>query len=249
MQRLWPDPAPLDDAALLAAYAPDRTRPNVRVNFVTSLDGAVEVAGYSRGLSSEADQKVFSMLRTLADAVMVGAGTLRHERYGPVRLDDAPRAWRREQGLAEQPTLVIVSASLDLDAGHRVFTEAPVRPVVLTHAGAPPDRRAAIEPVADVVGCGESVVDLAAGLADLRRRGLGQVLSEGGPHLFGALLAADLVDELCLTVSPLLVGAGPDRIVGAGAGADAGRAEPLPMRLVHLIAAGDTLLTRYARAS
>jgi len=254
MRRLWPTLAPpddatdLDDEALLDAYAPDRTRPCVRVNFVTSLDGAVEVTGHSRGLSSEADQRVFSMLRTLADAIMVGAGTLRHERYGPVRLAEAPQAWRRQQGLAEQPTLVIVSASLDFDAGHRVFTEAPVRPVVLTHAGAPSDRRAAIEPLADVVTCGESVVDLAAGLADLRRRGLGQVLCEGGPQLFGALLAADLVDELCLTVSPLLVGAGPGRIV-AGAGADAGRAEPLPMRLVHVIAAGDMLLTRYARAS
>jgi len=168
------------------------------------------------------------------------------DNFGAARFASASRAWRREQGLAEQPTLVIISSSLDLEAGHRAFTEAPVRPVVLTHAGAPPDRRAAIEPVADMVICGESGVDLSAGLAELLRRGLGQVLCEGGPHLFGALLAADLVDELCLTVSPLLAGAGPGRIV-AGAGADAGRAEPLPMRLVHVIAAGDMLLTRYAR--
>jgi len=248
MRRIWPqsahDPAPLDDAALTVAYAPDRTRPGVRVNFVTSLDGAVEVGGYSEGLSGDADQAVFRLLRMLCDALLVGAGTLRHEGYGAVRLDEARREWRREHGLAEFPTLVVVSSSLDLDPDQPAFSDAPVRPIVLTNAAAPPDRLQRMREVAEVVVCGDTVVDLAVGLAELRERGLDQVLCEGGPHLFGALLAADLVDELCLTISPLLAGPGPGRIV-----AGAGRGAPLGMRLVHVIVAGDMLLTRYARAT
>ena len=240
MERIWPDRSPLDRAALWAAYAPDRARPGLRANFVTSLDGAVEVAGHSRGLSSDEDRAVFALLRQQSDAVMVGGGTLRHENYGPVRVDAA--RWRSREGLPEHPVLVIVSASLDFEPGHRVFAEAPVRPVVLTHAGAPPERRDRLAPVADVISCGASVVDLSAGLTELRRRGLGQVLCEGGPRLFDALLAADLVDELCLTISPLLVGAGPERIV-----VGTGRPSPLTMRLAHLIMAGDMLLTRYVR--
>jgi riboflavin biosynthesis pyrimidine reductase len=96
--------------------------------------------------------------------------------------------------------------------------------------------------VADLVRCGADRVDLGAGLAELRRRGLDQLLCEGGPHLFGALTAADLVDELCLTVAPLLAGAGPGRITAG----DAGAPRRLPLR--HVLAAGDgTLMLRYAR--
>ena len=155
---------------------------------------------------------------------MVGAGTLRHEGYRAVRLDEQRRAWRREQGLAEYPTLVVVSAALDLDP------DAPrLRRGAGTADRAHARRRArrtgatASAAVADVVVCGESVVDLAVGLAELRARGLDQVLCEGGPHLFGALLAADLVDELCLTVSPLLAGPGAGRIVAGPAPAGAHR--------------------------
>jgi riboflavin-specific deaminase-like protein len=243
MLRIWPDPVVLDADAVRDAYAPDRAHPSVRLNFVTSLDGAVEVDGYSKGLSGEADVRVFGLLRMHSDAVMVGAGTLRHEGYHALRLDEARRSWRREQGLPVHPTLVIVSASLRVDPGDDVFAEAPVRPVVLTHAAAPAERRHALAKAADVIACGESVVDLAAGLRELHGRGLSQVLCEGGPHLFGALLAADLVDELCLTLSPLLAGPGAGRIV-AGAPVDT----PRPMRLVHILTEGDMLLTRYARA-
>src|SRR5262249_28013953 len=149
-----------------------RDAPNIRINFVESLDGAVEVDGHSRGLSDEVDQQVLGLLRAQSDAVMVGAGTMRHEGYGPVKLRAARQQMRRDQGLPEQPTLVVVASALDLDPAQRVFTEAPVRPVVLTHAGADPDRRAALAPVADVVICGESVVDLAVAQGELARRGL-----------------------------------------------------------------------------
>jgi riboflavin-specific deaminase-like protein len=242
MQRLWPEPAALDEAEALDAYALDRGAPHIRLNFVSSLDGAVEEDGRSRGLSNPVDQRVLQLLRVHADAVLVGAGTLRQERYGPMRLKPDLVERRRRRGLAEQPTLVAVSAALDLDPSSRLFQEAPVRPIVLTHGAADPDRREALAAVADVVVTGESVVDLAGGRAELARRGLSQVLCEGGPHLFGSLLAAGLVDELCLTVSPLLTGPGAGRIV---AGPRIG--DPQGMRLVHVIESGGTLLTRYAR--
>jgi riboflavin-specific deaminase-like protein len=243
VELVLPDRRPLTEADLRALYATDGVRPALRANFVTSLDGAVEIDGRSRGLSGDADRAVFALMRQVADAVMVGAGTARHEGYGPVRVDEATAKWRAETGRPEQPTLVLVSSSLDLDPEARIFTEAPVRPVVLTHDSAPTDRRAALADVADVRSCGQSVVDLADGLAGLHRDGLRHILCEGGPHLFGALLAADLVDELCLTISPLLVGDGPGRIV-----ADGRRDEPERLRLVHLIAAEGMLLSRYVRA-
>lgn len=251
MRLIWP-PTPggesadhlLDDDELRDLYAPDRSRPSLRVNFVTSLDGAVEVDGYSRGLSGQPDQQVLALLRQHCDALMVGAGTLRHEGYGAIRLDPARRAWRREQDLAEYPTLVVVTSGLDLDPAQGAFAEAPTRPMIITHAAAPPERRAALEPVADIVSCGDDRVDLAAAARDLHRRGLRQLLCEGGPHLFGALLAADVVDELCLTLSPLLTAPGAGRIV-----AGPPRPEPLAMHLVHIVEADGMLLTRYARSA
>ncbi|WP_319464206.1 pyrimidine reductase family protein [Micromonospora sp. RTP1Z1] len=240
ISRLWPAPAsgPLDDAELAALYG-RADHPHLRVNFVSSVDGAVALDGYSAGLSGEPDKRVFGLLRMLCDALVVAAGTLRHEGYRAVRLDEGRRAWRREHGLAEYPTLVVVSGSLDLDPGQAAFADAPVRPVVLTSAAAeaPPG----LTDVADVVRCGADRVDLAAGLAELRHRGLGQLLCEGGPHLFGALTAADLVDELCLTVAPLLAGAGPGRITAG----DASPPRRLPLR--HVLAADDgVLMLRYA---
>src|SRR5690606_15179555 len=121
------------------------------------------------------------------------------------------QAWRRDHGLPGHPALVIVSGSLDLDPHSPAFAAAPRRPVVLTHAAAPVARRSALEPVADVLVAGEARVNLAAGLALLRARGLAHILCEGGPHLLGALTAADLVDEMCLTLSPVLAGPGAGR--------------------------------------
>lgn len=239
MQRLWPDPAPIDEQGLFDAYALDRPDPWLRANFVASLDGAVESDGRSRGLSNQLDQRLLQLLRAQADAVLVGAGTLRQEGYGALRLKPDLMELRDSP---EQPTLVIVSAALELDPTSRVFAQSPVRPVVLTHGAADPERSAALSAVADVVVTGASVVDLALGRAELARRGLLHVLCEGGPHLFGSLLAANLVDELCLTMSALLTGPGAGRIV---AGPTIG--DPQPMRLAHLIEADGTLFTRYAR--
>ncbi|MDM4718130.1 pyrimidine reductase family protein [Micromonospora sp. WMMA1363] len=241
ISALWPEPSalPLDDAALAVLYG-RADRPRLRMNFVSSVDGAVAVDGYSAGLSGEPDKRIFGLLRMLCDGLVVGAGTLRHEGYRAVRLDRPRRAWRREHGLAEYPTLVVVSGSLDLNPTQAAFADAPVRPVVLTHADAtvPPG----LPEVADVVTCGDDRVDLAVGLGELRRRGLDQLLCEGGPRLFGALTAADLVDEVCLTVAPLLAGPGPGRIT-------AGAASPVRrLSLRHVLAATDGgLMLRYAR--
>lgn len=233
----------VDDHALVTLYAPDRSRPTVRLNFVSSLDGAVEIGGYSEPLSGAADKRVFRILRQHCDALMVGAGTVRREGYHAVTLDRERRAWREANGLPAYPVAVIVSASLDLDPAADVLANAPVRPVILTHDAAPADRRAALGEVADVVSCGPTAVDLGAGLAVLRGRGLTHVLSEGGPHLLGSLVAADLVDELCLTISPQLAGAGAGRIA-AGPIAPA----PLGMTLEHALLAENSLITRYSRA-
>ena len=246
INSLWPaaGAAPLDDDGLAGRYE-RADRPWLRMNFVTSVDGAAELAGRSAGLSGPADgpdKRVFAVLRMVCDALLVGSGTLRQERYRALRLDPRRRDWRRVHGLAEFPTLVVVSAALDLDPVQPVFADAPVRPLVLTHERAEPP--AGLTDVAELIRCGIDIVDLAAGLAELRRRGLGQVLCEGGPRLFGSLTTADLVDEVCLTVTPLLAGPGADRISTGFPGA--GPARRLPLR--HVLAAADgTLLLRHAR--
>jgi riboflavin biosynthesis pyrimidine reductase len=240
--RLVDTDQPLDDDALAEAYATDRSRPWLRINFVASVDGAVEVGGYSKGLSSPPDQRLLKLLRTHCDALLLGAGTLRREGYGPIALDAKERAWRLERGLSEHPTLVVVSGTLRLDPARPAFAEAPVRPIVLTRAAAPEPVRAALSNTADVLVLGEEAVDLTAGVAALHERGLRQLLCEGGPHLFGSLTAADLVDEVCLTVSPRLTGPGAGRIT-------AGPASPIRrMALRHVLTAPDALFLRYVRA-
>jgi riboflavin biosynthesis pyrimidine reductase len=241
INRLWPEPTgPLDDEALLAAYPPP-AGPGVRMNFVASADGAVSVNGRSGKLGSPADKRVFDLLRVGCDAVLVGAGTLRTERYGPMVLDPPYRAMREAAGLPPDPVLVVVSQALDLDPEHPMLRDAPVRPYLLTHAGTPADRRAALGRTATVITAGDSVLDPVAALAELARLGAGRVLSEGGPMLFGAFAAAGAVDELCLTLAPKLAGPGADRII-------AGLPVPLrDMALRHVLHAGTgELFLRYA---
>jgi riboflavin biosynthesis pyrimidine reductase len=239
IDRLWPDPAAelSDDALVTELRAAD---PVLRVNFVSSVDGAATRDGLSGGLGDPADRRYFELLRRVADVVLVGAGTVRAEGYGPMRVSTDSATWRASHGLAPHPVFAIVTGSLDLDPRSRIFTEAPARPIVVTTAGH--DTRALAE-VADVVeaGAGERI-DADAGVAALRARGLSRILCEGGPQLFGALLAADLVDELCVTVEPSLE-AGDARRIAAGE-----LPAPRALELVHVLRAGSTLLLRYARA-
>jgi riboflavin biosynthesis pyrimidine reductase len=202
----------LSDTDLAELYQPaDRSLPHLRANFVSSIDGAVEIDGQSKALSSDTDSRLFGRIRMLADVVMVGAGTIRDEGYNPLRLSASSREWRTVRGLAENPTLAIVSSRLDLSPVNPVF-ESAVRPIVITHAASPPDRREALGEVADVMVLGEVAVDLSAVIKALADQGKPQILCEGGPHLLGALTEADLVDELCLSLAPLLAGPGAGRI-------------------------------------
>lgn len=240
--RIWPPSAgrTLDDDDLADLYAtgPD---PTLRVNFVASLDGAVTLDGYSAGLSGPADKRVFAVLRMRCDALVVAAGTLRHEGYRALRLDERRRAWRRRHGLSEYPRLVVVSRSLDLDPAQAAFADAPVRPLVATVAQAPAGRRAALAGVAEVVSLGEERVEPGLLLATLHGQGFGQLLCEGGPVLFGALAGAGVVDEVCLTVSPLLAGPAAGRIIAGGPAA------VQAMTLRHALIADGNLMLRYTR--
>ncbi|SEO02799.1 pyrimidine reductase family protein [Cryobacterium luteum] len=229
-------------AQLIEHYrVPDRLTPRVRVNFIASLDGAATHEGLSAGLNNADDKIVFDVLRLLTDVILVGAGTVRAEGYGGILLPADDAAWRVQAGLAAQPPVAIVSGRLDLDPGHPVFSQAATRPIVLTHAAAPADRRAALAEVAEVIVCGEHAIDPHLLVAALTARGLPQILCEGGPHLFGDFVAADRVDELCLSLAPVLEGGSAGRIaVGADAAARA-------MELKHVLRAGDMLFLRYAR--
>ncbi len=241
MRQLLPDP--LDDVDLLRAYAvPEARVPHVRVNFVSSADGAATTGGLSAGLSGPADKRVFGVLRTLADVVLVGAGTARAEDYGPAKGSADRQAWRLAHGYAPLPPIAVVSGSADLDVATPFFTQASTRPIVYTLAAADGARLAALGAVADVVAFDGERVPVTAVVADLAARGLRRVLCEGGPHLFGDLLAADLVDELALTVSPLLAGGTLPRIV-AGAALDV----PRSLTLAHVLTEDNFLFLRCAR--
>lgn len=214
--------------------------PWLRLNFVASADGAATVDGRSAGLQTPADNQVFALLRDLADAVIVGAGTARAERYDA--LLPSPGRQRRRQRLGREavPRLVVVSSTLDLDPDSTLFRPGAPPPIVVTHAAAPPHRHQALERVAEVVVAGRDHVRLDTALDALAGRGLRRLLCEGGPRLAASLLAAGCVDELCLTITPMLAGGGAGRILAGPA-----LPEPARLELTHLLEADSTLLCRY----
>ncbi|MBB2942432.1 riboflavin-specific deaminase-like protein [Actinoplanes lutulentus] len=226
--------------ASLPDLYPREPEPVLRVNFIASADGAVSVDGLSAGLQGPGDKEIFDALRTACDALIVAAGTVRAENYDALRLTSEARAWRVAAGLPEHPLMVIVSGSLDLDPEQLIFSDAPRRPIVVTHAGATPST--ALAEVAEIVALGDDQVDLAAMVTLLHERGATQLLCEGGPGLLGSLIAEDLVDELCLTVAPLLAGGQAGRIAHGPSG------PPRPMTLRHALTRDDMLFLRYARS-
>lgn len=200
LERLYDYPDPLD-------------RPWIQVNFVSSADGAVTVAGKSEGLSSPGDKRIFTLGRDLADVVLVGAGTALLEAYGPVKDTERRRVRRARLGRPGVPPLAVVTRRCSLTPESTLITEAPVPPLVLTCRAAPEARRAALaEAGAEVLVHGEDSVDLPRAVDALAERGLRRICCEGGPQLFGQLIADDLVDQLCLTVAPLLAGGDAGRI-------------------------------------
>ncbi|MBK1788783.1 pyrimidine reductase family protein [Prauserella cavernicola] len=250
MHLVWPCPAgsgPLSDADLerLYDYPAGLTRPWVQVNFVSSADGAVTVSDRSEGLSHPADKKIFGLGRDLADVILVGAGTVTAENYRGAKLSERRIARRRERGLADVPPIAVVSGRCTIDPGAALLTDTRVPPLVLTTEAAPAERRAALAAAgAEVLVAGEHDVDVRTALGVLAQRGLYRVNCEGGPNLFGTLVAEDLVDQLCLTIAPLLAGAGAGRIV-AGRPTD----PPRGLELASMLQEDGFLMLRYRRSA
>lgn len=250
MQRLDGDPnAPraLDEEALRSLYAyPDELgRPWMRVNFVSSLDGAVAVEGRSGALGSPSDKQVFGLLRELADVIVVGAGTVRTENYGGARTSEALRSRRAADGLTPVPPVAVVTTSCDLPADLRLFTDTTVPPVVFTSSSSSEDRRRAVADAgADVRVIAEHAIDGVALVAAIAEAGWTRVLCEGGPRLFGRMIEDGVVDELCLTWAPVLAAGAAGRIAVSPAAA------LTAMHRTHLLCDDDgTLLTRWVRSA
>ncbi|MFJ9778485.1 pyrimidine reductase family protein [Amycolatopsis sp. NPDC101161] len=227
------------DLEEIYAYPKDLDRPWVQVNFVASADGAVEVDTTSAGLSHAADRKVFLLGRDLADVILVGAGTARAEDYrgvvaGPKRLDR-----RRRLGFDTVPPIAVVTRTADLDPASRLFTETVVPPIVVTTETA--ETGPLEEAGAEILRAGDTEVDVRRALDLLAARGLRRVACEGGPRLFAQLVEADLVDQLCLTVAPLLV-AGPASRIAAGP-----VAVPRRLALASILVEDGFTLLRYRR--
>jgi riboflavin-specific deaminase-like protein len=239
MRELYPNSR--DDVDPYVRYsADDRTapaveRPWVLVNMIATVDGATAVDGRSGGLGGPADKLVFGAVRAVADVILVGAGTVRAESYGPPRTSP---------GLDVPPRLAIVTRSLDIDPSARVFHDtAPARrPIVVTTERSDPSRRSALADVADLLTAGEDSVDILQTVAALGDRGARVVLCEGGPSLNGQLLAAGVLDELCLSLAPLVAGGSSPRLAH-----DLGPTHVTPMRLDRVLEADDMLFLRYVR--
>ena len=245
--------APDDDAGLLAVFDDPPPNPttgaHVRAVMLASLDGAATGAdGRSGSLGDAADRRVFGTLRALADVVLVGAGTVRAEGYADVQVPERLRAVRAARGRADRVQLAVVTGSGDLpeavlDAGAFVVTAsgAPGLPALRDRIGA---ERVIVADCA-AFGWGADAragrVDLAAGLRALVGRGLTRVHAEGGPGLLARLAAAGVLDEVCLTIAPALVGGPAPRILDGASWLD----PATRLELVHLLRGGDTLLGRW----
>ncbi|MER6348431.1 pyrimidine reductase family protein [Streptomyces sp. NPDC001595] len=255
MRRLFPVAGPADDrewslAELAEAYAYPAPRPGepvawLRANMVSTLDGAAQHDGRSQPISSAADMRIFGTLRALADVVVVGAETVRQEGYRPARARAEFAELREAAGQDPAPAIAVVSASLNLDFTLPLFTEPLVPTLVLTGAAAAPDRIAAAEKAGvRVVVAGEGVgVEPARAVRALTELGYTRLLTEGGPRLLGQMIAAGVLDELCLTVSPMLTAGDAQRIAGGP-----GVAVPQQFALASLLEEAGFLFSRYRRS-
>jgi len=204
---------------------------------VTTADGRASLGGRTQGISSETDRDLFHALRTQVDPGMVGAGTIGLERYGPLARRPEVRRRRAERGLAEVPLACTCSRSMELPVDAPLFADPESRIVVLTNSDREPPPCAAQLVVERIPG----EPDLAIGAERLRSKyGVRAMVHEGGPTLLAAMLAPGLVDELFLTVSPLLVGGGEPSVVEGTA-----FELPLGMELRSLLRHESFLFLRY----
>ncbi len=227
------------------AYPDDLQSCWVRGNMIASLDGAATADGKAGGLAGAGDRSLFTLMRNAADVILVGAATVRIENYSGAQVPLAQRHARQRRGQAEVPPIAVVTRSGELDPDARFFTRTEVAPLILTCAASFDDTRRRLGAVAEVLNASASesgTVDGATALKILAERRLYRVLTEGGPLLLSQLIADDLLDELCLTVAPILV-AGLGRRIATGA------AEiRTTMRPAHILSDDEGYLyTRYVR--
>jgi riboflavin biosynthesis pyrimidine reductase len=215
----------------------------LRVNFVASADGAISAAGRSRGLQTPGDNAIFATLRDIADVVFIGAGTARTEGYTALQQSARRQDIRTGYGLAAHLPIALVSNSLGLDPSTELFTGAhpDARTMVFTSAAADPGQRTELAAVADIIVCGSDAVDLAEVRRALEERGLRRILCEGGPTLFAGLARAGLVDEVCLSITPLLAGPGSSRMTSG----PEWPGDPCELDLIGLLEEDGALFTRY----
>lgn len=237
----------LGDAELPRLYGyPDGDGTWVRANFIASVDGGATSGGSSGTMGGPGDRFVFNLLRELADVIVVGAGTVRVEGYSGAQLSVAQRQQRQARGQSEVPQLAIVTKSGRLDRDMGVFTRTEVPPLVLTCAAAAAPARRLLTDLCEVIDCSgdnPAEVDEAVMLAALAARGMRRILTEGGPMLLDSLIQRDMLDELCLTIAPYIVGGLARRIA-------TGPSQLLTqMRRAHVLSddAG-YLYTRYVKA-
>ncbi|MDP9445185.1 MAG: pyrimidine reductase family protein [Actinomycetota bacterium] len=240
MRRLLPLPG-ADDVDLDQAYwVSEVGRQHVRGVMVASADGAAQAQGRAGGLSGPADTAVFAVLRSHAEIILAGATTVRVEGYAGDQPSTDRRQWRRARGLSEAPAIAVVTRTCLLDPTSGLFTDTLTRPIVVTHESAPQRRVAALAEVADIIAVGDGDVDLAAALDVLAERGMRRVSCEGGPTLLSQVAAVGRLDELSLTLSPLLVGGPALRILDGPILDPAHR-----LRLALVLEDDDFLLLRY----
>jgi riboflavin-specific deaminase-like protein len=240
VRRLLPDPGhvavadQLDELDLASLASDDR--PYVITNFAVTLDGRATLHGRSGAIGSDTDTEMLVGLRTKVDAVMIGAGTLRAERYGRVVPDPAKRERREREGLPHDPLAVIVSGRMDIPWDASLFTDGGGRVLIFTASETePPETRTPVRVVRH-----QDRVDLGTALSELRaERGVRSLLCEGGPRTHAQLLEAGLVDELFVTHAPKLAG-------GEGPGLAVGLPElERPLELVWLLEQDGELFGRY----
>lgn len=242
MRFIWPqnDGRVVDDHELERLYGYPAVPKWLVVNFVSSADGAVEVDGRAGRLSNPPDRKVLQLGSDLADVLLIGAATAMVEDFRGVHPDEPTLQRRRRHGLSDIPPTAVVTTGRTLPSDAPVITEAKVPTLVITCSAASVKQREEwLDAGADVIVVGEETVDLSKAVRELTKRGLGRIDCEGGPHLFGSLLQAGVVDELRLTVSPLLVSGTAERIATGTA------LDPIDLKLASVLAENDIMILRY----
>jgi riboflavin biosynthesis pyrimidine reductase len=236
-----------DDERLAAFYAYPENIDGcwVRANMISSLDGGATDDGKAGGLAGAGDRALFARMRQEADVVLVGASTVRIENYSGAQMSLAQRRERQSRGQAELPPIAVVTHSADFEHDAKIFTRTEVPPLIMTCRDAADEARGRLGSLAEVIdasGDHTDRVDPTVVLKIFAERGLRRVLSEGGPSLISLLLEHDLLDELCVTIAPILVG-GPARRIATGSAESHTR-----MRRSHLLTDDEGYLyTRYVK--